>query len=81
MTPYTTTPVVISADAPDEGEMQAVAVMTLRDYFAARVIAAAITNASIPGLVEGNTQTTAMVDYMCNSSYIVADAMLKARQA
>ena len=81
MTPYTTTPVVISADAPDEGEMQAVAVMTLRDVFAAKAMLGFIAE-PLEGVQEACFLN--LSERTCNaiakSSYAMADAMLKARQ-
>lgn len=47
--------------------------MDLRDYFAAKVMQAAISN---PRVKEGNTNAD-----IARHSYLVADAMLKARAA
>lgn len=78
MTPYTTTPVVISADEPDEGDMQTVAVMTLRDYFAARamppLIAAICAGQHTTPRIASTPQEGIAIE-----AYMLADAMLKAR--
>lgn len=79
MTPYTTTPVVISADAPDEGEMQAVAVMTLRDVFAVAAMHA-ILNVTSHGLHSPRPDISTD-DSIALDAYTLSDAMLKARQA
>lgn len=76
MTPYTTTPVVISADEPDEGEMQAVAVMTLRDVFAAK---------AMQGMLAGHFACYGHDNYwkreaIADEAYEMADAMLKERK-
>ena len=55
--------------------------MTLRDYFAAKAMQAALTNATLPGLVEGNPRALAVLDEMAVAVYRIADAMLKARQS
>ena len=80
MTPYTTTPVVISADEPDEGDMQAVAVMTLRDVFAAAALPALI-SAMCAGQHTTPRIASTPQEGIAIDAYILADAMLKAREA
>ena len=79
MTPYTTTPVVISADAPDEGDMQAVAVMTLRDVFAAAALPALI-SAMCAGQHTTPRNASTPQEGLAIDAYMLADAMVKARQ-
>jgi hypothetical protein len=51
--------------------------MTLRDYFAAKAMAAALVNASA-GSAE---QVPQMMELVAKAAYMAADAMLKARGA
>ena len=53
--------------------------MTLRDYFAAKAMQAALTGATLPGLLEGNPDTISAVDKMAAAVYRIADAMVAAR--
>ena len=55
--------------------------MTLRDYFAAKAMQAALTNATLPGLVEGEPAALLAIDSVSVAVYRIADAMLKARNA
>lgn len=51
----------------------------LRDYFAAKAMQAALANATLPGLYEGDPEDVAIVAKMCTCTYKIADAMLIAR--
>lgn len=55
--------------------------MTLRDYFAAKVMQAAMTGAVLPGLAEDHMpkETESALRQVAAASYRVADAMLAAR--
>ncbi len=53
--------------------------MTLRDYFAARAMQAALTSATLPGLIERKPETMAVIDKMAAAMYAIADAMVAAR--
>ena len=56
--------------------------MTLRDYFAAKAMQAALANASLPGLHDrSNVEALAAVDQMATACYMIADAMLAMRTA
>lgn len=55
--------------------------MSLRDYFAAKVMQAAMTNATLPGLFEGDPAVVELCNQAAVCAYKVADAMLKARDA
>lgn len=51
--------------------------MTLRDYFAAKAMQGAIVNAS----ATSEDHLSVLADLLSKGAYIVADAMLKARQS
>ncbi len=53
--------------------------MSLRDYFAATAMQAALTGATLPGLLEGDPDTISAVDKMAAAVYRIADAMVAAR--
>ena len=53
--------------------------MSLRDYFAAKAMQAALTNAKLPGLLDREVETLAALDKLAGAMYVIADAMLKAR--
>lgn len=55
--------------------------MTLRDYFAAKAMAAGLVNARLPGLEKGDKDAQRVLDSECVGFYKIADAMLKAREA
>ena len=59
----------------EEGDMQAVAVMTLRDYFAAKALP--VLAAHYPA---AKLHDSTWTDLLARGSYSFADAMLKARQ-
>lgn len=62
------------------GAYQAEPGMSLRDYFAAKAMQAALVNASLPGLADrSNADSIAAVDQMSAACYFIADAMLAAR--
>ena len=63
------------------GSYQAEAGMTLRDYFAAKAIHAALTGAKLPGLIERDPETMEALDKLSAAMYAVADSMLLARVA
>jgi len=55
--------------------------MSLRDYFAAKVMQAGLTGANLPGLDEGSPRTVAAVKKAAVAFYVIADAMMEARKA
>ena len=55
--------------------------MTLRDYFAAKAMQSAMVNARLPGLVDRDPAAMRAIASVSDISYMVADAMLKARQS
>ena len=65
--------------ASASGFPQPYAGMSLRDYFAAKAMQAALSGASIPGLVDGEASARNVVDYMAKAVYIIADAMIQER--
>ena len=54
--------------------------MSLRDYFAAKAMQVAVVNARLPGLDDGDPDAITLLSKACEVVYIVADAMLKARE-
>lgn len=54
--------------------------MTLRDYFAAKAMQAALTGATLPGLMERAPETMAVIDKLAAAMYAIADAMMAARE-
>jgi hypothetical protein len=53
--------------------------MSLRDYFAAKAMQAALTGATLPGLLEGDPDALSAVDKLAAAAYLIADAMVAAR--
>lgn len=54
--------------------------MSLRDYFAAKAMQAALTGATLPGLMEREPETMAVLDKLAAAMYAISDAMLAARE-
>ncbi|MDR6768650.1 hypothetical protein J2W88_003954 [Acidovorax delafieldii] len=65
----------------DDGEFAKRDGMTLRDYFAAKVMQSAITGAVLPGLADDlmPQETVIALQQVSKAAYRVADAMLAAR--
>ena len=55
--------------------------MSLRDYFAAKAMQAALVNARLPGVAQREPETMELVSELSACCYVIADAMLKARLA
>lgn len=55
--------------------------LTARDYFAAKAMQAALTGATIPGIMDRDPDTMQAIDKVASAMYAIADAMLKARDA
>lgn len=53
--------------------------MTLRDYFAAKAMQAALAGAVLPGLDKRTPGTMAAIATMATGMYVIADAMVAAR--
>jgi hypothetical protein len=53
--------------------------LSIRDYFAAKAMQAALTGATIPGLMDRDEETMQVIDKVASAMYAIADAMLKAR--
>ena len=53
--------------------------MTMRDYFAAKAMQAALVNATLPGVAEREPEAMQLVSQLCACCYVIADEMLKAR--
>ena len=67
---------------PDPEQNSGAPGMSLRDYFAAKAMQAALVNACLPGLHDrSNVDAIAAVDQMAVACYTIADAMLGARGA
>lgn len=54
--------------------------MTLRDYFAAKAMQSALNGAALPGLMERAPETMAVIDKLAAAMYVIADAMVAARE-
>jgi hypothetical protein len=63
------------------GQMLAVGGMSLRDYFAAKALNAALVNATLPGIESGDPDAMAALNALCSVVYRIADAMLAARKS
>lgn len=55
--------------------------LTVRDYFAAKCMQGCLSGAKLPGLVEKEPGTMALVQKLAVGMYVIADAMLAARAA
>ena len=55
--------------------------MSLRDYFAAKAMQAGMTGATLPGLLENDSETIEAVKKAAIAFYAIADAMVVARSS
>jgi hypothetical protein len=53
--------------------------LTVRDHFAAKVLQAALVNATLPGVPEREPEAMQLVSQLCACCYVIADEMLKER--
>ena len=68
-----------------DGALQSVAAyglpagLSIRDYFAAKAMQAALVNATLPGVAEREPEAMQLVSQLCACCYVIADEMLEAR--